>query len=174
MQAGCCCPPVQQGILLASSTWCPRKHSLFFSPSCSPATWFSVCLSAWDYYFPYAGHDFFLVELYEVLGSPSCLHDKVPVDSSTTFCCSCCVSQCCVIYKLAEGPMLQVIKEDVNPSIQRHASDWPQAALFGSAGKLLSLAVHLVFTVLLSIPYFMGLSMMMLWHTASKALLESR
>lgn len=31
MQAGCCCPPVQQGILLASSTWCPRKHSLFFS-----------------------------------------------------------------------------------------------------------------------------------------------
>lgn len=27
------------------------------------------------------------------------------------------------IYKLAEGPMLQVIKEDVNPSVQRHASD---------------------------------------------------
>ena len=56
---------------------------------------------------------FSLVELYEILDSPSRLHDKVLVDSSTTFWCTCYSSQFCVIYKLAEGPILQVISEDV-------------------------------------------------------------
>lgn len=54
-------------------------------------------------------------------------------------------------------------------SVQEHTSDWPRAALTYSASTLLSLAVQLVFTLLLSIPCFIGLSVMMMWHTASKA-----
>jgi len=89
----------------------PSKHRSFFCQAALQLLGYQSVLVPEITIFQVEDMAFSLVELYKVLDSSSRLHDKVPADSSTDFWCT--SSQFCVIYRFAEGPILQVVNEDV-------------------------------------------------------------
>jgi len=126
------------------------------------------------------------VELHEVSVSPFLQPVEVPLDGITPLCCISHSSQCCITSKLAEGALcsiIQIICQEVS-SIGPSVEPWGTPLV-----TCLPLDFVPLFTTLWSQsfsqfsvhlpdhlynPYFVSLSVMILWETVSKALLKPR